>query len=89
MAVYSAYKVSAQTRLAESNMFSRMMSYGMALNTGAATPPNMALQSNLIYVAANANDEQGSEAIDLIGRYRLNIDLQDGYVVNNYWNNGY
>lgn len=89
MAVYSTQKVSAQTDLAEANMFGRMMSYGTALNQGAATPPNMALQSNLIYVAKTANNEQGSEAIDLIGRYRLNIVLQDGYVVNNYWNNEY
>lgn len=73
------------------NMFLKEQSYGESLTLGVAEPPNLYLQSNLIFAASSDYTTLVQKNIfaDSIGKYKMDVVPQDGYAVNNYWVDGY
>ena len=73
------------------NMFLKEQSYGEALTLGVAEPPNLYLQSNLIFAASSDYTTlvQKNVYADSIGKYKFDVVPQDGYAVNNYWSQDY
>ncbi len=89
--IYSQQQINTVIERAKSNSFAKMMSFGESLTLGVATPPNLFLQSNLIFFASSdyATLAQKNTLVQLIGKYRMDSNSPDNYVSSNYMVAGY